>query len=221
MKDHPEAQDVLQNLGRKRLMEVRSVNKQFNLAEKLKNEKLNIAAAAAGPAGGNDFLKKVIMSGRMSAKGKAPTLKKPTILKKDPSSLPKTSNQSTAESGAESNATMKRRKVANANFISTSADDSSLKVVDFATIRRTQKNRIRRRRPTSLHQPSDLTLLTGFQRTMFRSNETSSLQEYKKLLNFYVKMIEKNFSDKCLRIEMELKKQNDLIIQSINMKKFD
>lgn len=34
-------------------------------------------------------------------------------------------------------------------------------------------------------------------------------------------MIEKNFSDKCLRIEMELKKQNDLIIQSINMKKFE
>lgn len=126
MKDHPEAQDVLQNLGRKRLMEVRSVNKKFNLAAKA--EKAEIAV-------NKDFLKKVIMSGRMSAK----LPKKPT-LKKDPS-LPKTSN-STAESGE--NVTIKRRKVLNANFISKSDDSDILKVVDYNTIRRTQKNKIRR-----------------------------------------------------------------------------
>lgn len=149
MKDHPEAQDVLQNLGRKRLMEVRSVNKQFNLAEKLKNEKLS----AAGGAGGNDFLKKVIMSGRMSAKG--PALRKPTMKKDAAASsaaaplrtaMKQQSQPTSADSGGESSkeVTVKKRKVTNANFISTSADDSSLRIVDFAALRRTQRNRIRR-----------------------------------------------------------------------------
>lgn len=149
MKDHPEAQDVLQNLGRKRLMEVRSVNKQFNLAEKLKNEKLN----AAGGAGGNDFLKKVIMSGRMSAKG--PAHRKPTM-KKDAaassaaaplkSAMKQQSQSNSADSGGESSkeVTVKKKKVTNANFISSSVDDSSLRIVDFAALRRTQRNRIRR-----------------------------------------------------------------------------
>jgi hypothetical protein len=58
MKDHPEAQEVLQNLGRKRLMEVRSVNKKFNLlAQKLEKDSSSTSSKES-------FLKKVILSGR-------------------------------------------------------------------------------------------------------------------------------------------------------------
>lgn len=46
MKDYPDAQEILQTLGRKRLMEVRCVNKKYAKAQ---SDKENAAYAAAHP----------------------------------------------------------------------------------------------------------------------------------------------------------------------------
>lgn len=69
MKDYPEAQDILQTLGRKRLMEVRCVNKKH---AKMQSDK----EAAERAAEGESASKRIVDKLRSDVKGIRNVLKK-------------------------------------------------------------------------------------------------------------------------------------------------
>ena len=69
MKDYPEAQEILQTLGRKRLMEVRCVNKKH---AKLQSEK----EAAAALHDGESTSRRIVDKLRSDVKGIKNVLKK-------------------------------------------------------------------------------------------------------------------------------------------------
>lgn len=69
MKDYPEAQDILQTLGRKRLMEVRCVNKKHAKAQSDKE-------AAVRAAEGESASKRIVDKLRSDVKGIRNVLKK-------------------------------------------------------------------------------------------------------------------------------------------------
>lgn len=71
MKDYPEAQDILQTLGRKRLMEVRCVNKKH---AKIQSDKEAAERAAHGE--GESASKRIVDKLRSDVKGIKNVLKK-------------------------------------------------------------------------------------------------------------------------------------------------
>lgn len=78
MKDYPEAQEILQTLGRKRLMEVRCVNKKHALK---KEKDLALAEAAAnahllGQDSDNSASKRIVDKFKHDVKGLKNALKK-------------------------------------------------------------------------------------------------------------------------------------------------
>lgn len=72
MKDYPEAQDILQTLGRKRLMEVRCVNKKH---AKIQSDK-EAAAAALAAEGLESTSRRIVEKLRSDVKGIKNVLKK-------------------------------------------------------------------------------------------------------------------------------------------------
>jgi hypothetical protein len=76
MKDYPEAQEILQTLGRKRLMEVRCINKK-HAARKEKAEAAAEAAAIAALQGqDNSASKRIVDKFKNDVKGLKNVLKK-------------------------------------------------------------------------------------------------------------------------------------------------
>lgn len=79
MKDYPEAQEILQTLGRKRLMEVRCVNKKHT-AKKEKDAALAEAAALAAQglldSSDNSSSKRIVDKFKNDVKGLKNALKK-------------------------------------------------------------------------------------------------------------------------------------------------
>ncbi|GAB0099776.1 pneumococcal serine-rich repeat protein isoform X1 [Sergentomyia squamirostris] len=74
MKDYPEAQEILQTLGRKRLMEVRCVNKKH--AKMQSDREAAAAAAAAGDSSENSASKRIVEKLRSDVKGIKNVLRK-------------------------------------------------------------------------------------------------------------------------------------------------
>lgn len=77
MKDYPEAQEILQTLGRKRLMEVRCINKK-HAARKEKDAALAEAAlnAQQGQEGESNASKRIVDKFKNDVKGLKNALKK-------------------------------------------------------------------------------------------------------------------------------------------------
>ncbi|XP_055679126.1 uncharacterized protein LOC129787501 isoform X3 [Lutzomyia longipalpis] len=73
MKDYPEAQEILQTLGRKRLMEVRCVNKRH---AKIQSEKEAALAANLGDSSENSASKRIVEKLRSDVKGIKNVLRK-------------------------------------------------------------------------------------------------------------------------------------------------
>lgn len=73
MKDYPEAQEILQTLGRKRLMEVRCVNKRH---AKLQSDREAAQAAAQGDSSENSASKRIVDKLRSDVKGIKNVLRK-------------------------------------------------------------------------------------------------------------------------------------------------
>lgn len=76
MKDYPEAQDILQTLGRKRLMEVRCVNKRH---AKIQSDKEHAAAqlhAQGDNSSDNSASKRIVDKLKSDVKGIKNVLKK-------------------------------------------------------------------------------------------------------------------------------------------------
>lgn len=80
MKDYPEAQEILQTLGRKRLMEVRCINKKH--AAKKEKEAAALAEANAhqgqGDSSDNSASKRIVDKFKNDVKGLKNALKKTT-----------------------------------------------------------------------------------------------------------------------------------------------
>lgn len=81
MKDYPEAQEILQTLGRKRLMEVRCINKK-HAARKERDTALAEAAlnAAQGLDGDNSASKRIVDKFKNDVKGLKNALKKSRLV---------------------------------------------------------------------------------------------------------------------------------------------
>ena len=75
MKDYPEAQEILQTLGRKRLMEVRCINKK-HAARKEKDAAAAEAALAGQQDGENNASKRIVDKFKNDVKGLKNALKK-------------------------------------------------------------------------------------------------------------------------------------------------
>lgn len=87
MKDYPEAQEILQTLGRKRLMEVRCVNKKYAKAQADKDAAKNQAAhhhhhshVNQSDSSENSTSKKIVEKLRHDVKGFRSVLKKSRYL---------------------------------------------------------------------------------------------------------------------------------------------
>jgi DNA-binding TFAR19-related protein (PDSD5 family) len=79
MKDYPEAQEILQTLGRKRLMEVRCVNKKHQKKVEAALAATELANAANGPGDSSDSTsKRIVEKLRSDVKGLKNVLKKST-----------------------------------------------------------------------------------------------------------------------------------------------
>jgi hypothetical protein len=76
MKDYPEAQEILQSLGRKRLMEVRTINKKHALRREKEVALAEAAANAVHPDGDNSASKRIVDKFKNDVKGLKNALKK-------------------------------------------------------------------------------------------------------------------------------------------------
>lgn len=77
MKDYPEAQEILQTLGRKRLMEVRCVNKKHAMKREAQlAEAAHAASVAAGDSSDNSASKRIVDKLKSDVKGLKNALKK-------------------------------------------------------------------------------------------------------------------------------------------------
>lgn len=88
MKDYPEAQEILQTLGRKRLMEVRCINKK-HVAKKEKDAAAAEAAlhAQQGQDGEGNTSKRIVDKFKNDVKGLKNALKKTRSDLNDPAPL--------------------------------------------------------------------------------------------------------------------------------------
>jgi hypothetical protein len=75
MKDYPEAQEILQTLGRKRLMEVRCINKKHAARKEAKEAEAN-AQMCQGDSSDNSASKRIVDKFKNDVKGLKNALKK-------------------------------------------------------------------------------------------------------------------------------------------------
>lgn len=76
MKDYPEAQEILQTLGRKRLMEVRCVNKKHAAKREAALAEAQALAQGQGDSSDNSASKRIVDKFKNDVKGLKNALKK-------------------------------------------------------------------------------------------------------------------------------------------------
>jgi hypothetical protein len=76
MKDYPEAQEILQTLGRKRLMEVRCINKKHAAKKEAALAEANAQLQCQGDSSDNSASKRIVDKFKNDVKGLKNALKK-------------------------------------------------------------------------------------------------------------------------------------------------